>query len=99
MKVDDRRFNDAEIQALVIQLAKERDAAYELLKSLIVDVEAMERDVPFDFELELKENPEYNTHWFGGFEIGHTDVENSTTSIQWPCLGILINQAKELTKE
>ena len=71
--------------------------AEEILKAIVGDVEAMRCEPPFDIgQLGI---PEENEHWFGGFsesECYDGDYDSPMARIQWPNLGILIAEAKEL---
>jgi hypothetical protein len=77
------------------KLAEQHHSAIELLKSLVIDVEAMQCPMPAELESITDDDKE---HWFGGFSAGYSDAYESDTYIQWPCLGILIEKAKELIK-
>jgi hypothetical protein len=71
-----------------------REAQLEkVLREIVIDVESMRNAPPVDFQYLPKEEKE---HWFGPFSNG--DGESDTSLIQWPNLGILVNQAKELLK-
>lgn len=66
--------------------------AKQILKDIIADVDAMRSEPPADIRLEGDQDTQ--VHWFGGFEQGHVDHEAYTgTYIQWPNLGLLIQQA------
>ena len=70
-----------------------------LIRGLIADVEAMRLEECPSFDLREDGGEEDQVHWFGGFGEGHYDEEDFTTSIQWPNLGILIDQLKEVANE
>ena len=61
----------------------------------MADVEAMQTECPFgEFDMSSEAEKE---HWFGWFEFGKYDDESySGFAIQWPNLGILIEEAKQL---
>lgn len=67
--------------------------AREILRAIVADVEAMKSEMPDT--LERLEIPGESEHWFGPFEEGCRDSEDySGYTIQWPNLGILIEEAK-----
>lgn len=65
----------------------------ELIKAVISDVESMRCSMPPDFEAHTEQDSE---DWFGGFSAGYADPWEGETSVQWPNLGILVAQLKEL---
>jgi hypothetical protein len=71
--------------------------AREILKSIVADVEGMKADAPEDIMRDS--GSEDKEHWFGPFELGENDQESYTGfSVQWPNLGILIEEAKKCVK-
>lgn len=84
--------------APIDKLMEQNAALKELLRSLIIDVEAMECEKPSDFS---EDGKDYEKHWYGGFPAWGKetdDYDNDNAVIQWPCLGILMEKAKELLK-
>ena len=66
----------------------------QILASIVADVEAMKRNLPYEAG---NADPD---HWFGPFGEAVGDYESySGHSIQWPNLGILIEEAKERLKK
>lgn len=70
--------------------------AEKLLRSIVADVEGMKCEMPHWYEALDDASKE---HWFGGFAQGtyHPDPqEYPFYYIQWPDLGILLEQAKKI---
>jgi hypothetical protein len=69
-----------------------------LIRSLIADVDGMKLEECPVFDLREDGGEQYEDHWYGGFGEGQYDDESCTFDIQWPCLGILIEQIKGVIK-
>ena len=88
----------SEMSGKILRLNDERWELRKLLQSIVTDVEAMRVDTPKN---DLTRDKQYQGHWFGGFSAYDLDFGgdyNEEMSFQWPCLGILIDKAKELLK-
>lgn len=60
--------------------------ATEVLRSLVADIEAMKA--------------KQQEHWFGGFESWYEDHDaTGVVYVQWPNLGILLEEAEQALKE
>lgn len=64
------------------KLTEQRDQLKTLLRSIIVDAEAMQNDKELNY--------------FGPFEVWWSDNDNQIY-VEWPNLAILIEQAKKLS--
>lgn len=80
--------------AEIDQHSREREVKLEkILRSIVTDVEAMKAEAPH--EIKQMGLSEEEKHWFGGFSsiAGSPDEE---LAFQWPNLGILIEEAKQI---
>ena len=75
------------------------EQAIAILRKIVDSVEALSIETP-ENDLTRDGGEEYHGHWFGWFEASHTDDEPPhTEAVQWPNLGILIEQAKEVLSQ
>ena len=81
----------------LVALRHENKKLKDFLRSFVADAEAMRCPTP-DCDLTRDGGKDYQEHWFGYFDASYTDEHDYTEAIQWPCLGILIEQGKELIK-
>jgi hypothetical protein len=70
--------------------------AEQILREIVDSVEALAIETPYN-DLTRDGGEDYHGHWFGWFEASHT-AEDYREAIQWPNLGLLIEEAKEVLK-
>jgi hypothetical protein len=90
-----------ELQKTVDETVKKlhRRSPAEILKAIVADVEAMRTDFPPAWENTGDKSEE--EHWFGTFETACANYNgdyDDQVAVQWPNLGILIEEAKESLK-
>jgi hypothetical protein len=69
--------------------------AEELLRAIVADVEAMRIETP-ECDITRDGGEGYQEHWFGLSTWWADEWDNETVNVQWPNLGNLVQQAKDL---